>query len=341
MRRVKKRPGTGCSNTAFWGARVRAGAVLNDSGVAIPIVLWVLVILMVIAGEFSFTMRVEGSAARNFKDEVSAYHLALAGINLAVAELSGAYSLVAVDRDGKVVLVKREGGGLKPLEAQRVLELGEGKVSYEIEDERGKININTASRETIDELLRLTGVEKTERDTITDSILDWKDSNHEYHLNGAEDDDYSSLPVPYEAKDDDLDTVEELLLVKGVTPEVFYGSGRAPQWLTNGEKGATGKDYDGVARFLSTKGDGRINVNTAAQTVLEAAFGKGKASEIMLRRETEGFFEQSADGGTVSSEIFTVRSSGEVRGIQVWLRAILEKRPGSSKVTVSYWNEKG
>lgn len=328
-------------NSLFGGGGSPVKATLNDRGIALPIVLWVLVVLMVIAGEFSFSMRVEGSSAKNFKDEASAYSLALAGMNLAMAELSTDFKITAVDKDGKFILIKNEGGALKPLETQRSIELGEGKASYEIEDEKGKININKVSRETIDELLRLAGVEKTDRDTIADSILDWRDPGHEYHLNGAEDDYYSSLPAPYEAKDADLDTVEELLLVKGMTPDIFYGSGKTPQWLLGGQKEKTNEGYAGIARFLTAKGDGKININTAPGIVLEAALGKGKALEIMRRRETEGFFEQSPYGGTVSSDIFMVRSMGEVRGIRVGLRAILEKTSGSSKVTVSYWNEEG
>jgi len=318
----------------------QAGPLPNDRGFALPLVLWVLVILMVIAEEYAFTMRVEGSATRNFKDEVSARQLAVSGVSLAAAEMTANYSIAAVDKDGKLVLFKREGRTFKPLKAGRALALEEGNVSYEIKDERGKININTAARGTIDELLMLSGVEKTERDEIIDSVLDWRDPNHEFHLNGAEDEHYSALPEPYGAKDGNLDTVEELLLIKGMTPEVFYGSLEVPERLSRG-KGAGEGGYGGVARFFTTRGDGRININTATETVLTAALGKGKAQEILLRRETEGFFEQPVEGGMVSSDVFLVRSTGEVRGIRVAVRAVLEKRPGSTDVTISYWNEEG
>ena len=334
----KKNPGLDLSGAFSRANDSQAWPRINDRGVALPLVLWVLVILMVIAGEYAFTMRVEGSATRNFKDEVSAHQLAISGVSLAAAELSADYSIAAVDKDGKLVLFKREGRTFNPLKAGRALALGEGDVSYGIEDERGKININTASRETLDELLRLTGVEKTERDVIIDSVLDWRDSNHEFHLNGAEDEYYSALPEPYGAKDGDFDTVEELLLVKGMTPEVFYGSSGE---LHSREKGAGERNYEGVAGFLTTRGDGRVNINTATEAVLTAAFGKGKAQEILLRRETEGFFELPVQGAAVSSDVFLVRSRGEVRGIRVGVAAVLEKRSGSTDVTASYWNEEG
>ena len=68
-----------------------------------------------------------------------------------------------------------------------------------------------------------------DRDTVIDSILDWRDSNRDHRLNGAEEDYYRGLDPPYSCKDGPFDVVEELLLVRGVTPELFAGGevGRA------------------------------------------------------------------------------------------------------------------
>ena len=57
--------------------------------------------------------------------------------------------------------------------------------------------------------------------TIVDSILDWKDPDDFHRLQGAESDYYQSLPHPYKAKNGNFDTVEELILVKGVTAGNF------------------------------------------------------------------------------------------------------------------------
>jgi general secretion pathway protein K len=62
-----------------------------------------------------------------------------------------------------------------------------------------------------------------EKDIIVDSILDWRDNDDLRRLHGAEDEYYQSLPDPYRAKNDDFESVEELLLVKGITPEIFHG----------------------------------------------------------------------------------------------------------------------
>lgn len=315
-------------------------AVSNDRGVALMVVLWVMVILMIIVSEFAYTMKVESAAVRNFKDEAEAYYLAAAGINMGLAEIAENYDLVCLDKDGRLVFKKKEKGRLEDIEAKREVLLGNGRVFYTISDERGRLNINTAARETISEVLRVYGIEVADRDIIADSILDWRDADHEHRMNGAETEYYSALPQPYASKDGPLDTVEELLLVQGMTPEIFYGSGMVPPELVSLD-GTSDRDYEGISRYLTVKGDGKININTADELVLEAVLGRGKAQEVMLRRSTEGFFDLPAYGGIVSSDIFLIRSIGEVRGVRVGVRAVAERIPGAAGVRVSHWKEEG
>ena len=312
----------------------------NDRGVALMIVLWVMALLMIIVSEFAYTMKVESAAVKNFKDEAEAYYLASAGINMALDEISKSYDLVCLDGNGSLVFRKKESGILRDIEARRDVDLGGGRVFYVISDEQGKININTASRETISDLLRITGVEVTERDVIADSILDWVSAGHLQRMNGAKTDYYSALPHPYASKDGLMDTVEELLLVRGMTPEIFYGTGKVPPEF-NHLAGKSGDDHNGIATYLTVKGDGKLNINTADEVVLEAVLGKGKAQEIMLRRSTEGFFRMPAYGGTVTSGIFSINSTGEVNGARVGIKAVAERAKDSAVVRVRYWKEEG
>ena len=57
-----------------------------------------------------------------------------------------------------------------------------------------------------------------------DSIFDFIDEDDEPRDFGAESEYYLSLPSAYEAKNGPLDSVEELLLVKGVTPFLMFGA---------------------------------------------------------------------------------------------------------------------
>ena len=94
------------------------------------------------------------------------------------------------------------------------------------------------------------------RDTIGDSIQDWRDANDEHRLNGAESDDYYlKLPTPYRAHNANLESVTELLQIKGITPAIYNGN----------------KERPGLADLVTVRGSGPVNMNTAAPHVLAGA----------------------------------------------------------------------
>ncbi len=300
-----------------------------QKGVSLVVVLWVLALLMIIATELVYTVRVDSLSAANFRDEAAAQSLASAGITLGIAEIAAPYKFVVLDEDKRVGFLKQDE---QYTERSRSFELGGGNVEYVIEDEAGRLNLNTAQREVIVDLFRASGVEGAGLDIIVDSIVDWRDENHEHHLNGAEDDYYMSLPGPYGAKDGNFDTVEEVLLVKGMSTDVLYGTEKTSGTEKNGHSG-----LKGIENQLTVNGDGKININTASEEVLRAALGEGKAQEILLRRKTEGYYTIPAFGGAVSSSVFTIVSTGTVKGLSFKIRAIAEK--SGNGVRVVYWNE--
>lgn len=136
--------------------------------------------------------------------------------------------------------------------------LENGSYKLSMTDESGKININTltdSSGIVLNNLLVNLGIEKETADTIVDSILDWKSPTGLHRLHGADSSYYSSLPNPYKAKNANFDNLEELLLVKGVTPDILYGNGQRP----------------GLIRFMTIYGNAtRININAAAPELLKA-----------------------------------------------------------------------
>lgn len=300
-----------------------------ESGFAMVVILWVVALLMAIVPVFVHSMRSESSAVLNTADSTVAHALAVAGVEAAVNELVADFKFVSTGTAG-VVLLESTPEGMKPLAAEREFDLGGGTVSYTIEDEKGRININTAGRDVLDALLRLTGVQGAERDVITDSIIDWLDENHDYHLNGAEDDYYASLPEPYGAKDGPADFTEELLLVKGMTREVFYG-----------KDGVQTSGNAGIRAHVTVYGDGKLNLNTASAEALEAFYGKGTASEIMLTRESDGYMTVPVHNGLVTSDTFSIESTGEYRGLSNTIEAVVMKKPGDAGVVYLSWRERG
>lgn len=208
----------------------------NEKGIALILVLWVLALLSVIVGEFCYAMRTEVNIARNFKAQTQAYYLALAGVNRAIGELIKNEVMpihekfsIGRENDGKAEEEEVKNEEIQDRDRWRInvdlpsVQLGDGKFKVRLGNESGKININGASEILLKMMLDAFDLESQQKDVIVDSILDWRDENNLHRINGAEDDFYRSLPEPYECKDGYFDTVEELLLVRGMTPEIFYG----------------------------------------------------------------------------------------------------------------------
>lgn len=310
----------------------------QKGGVALVLVVWIMVVLIAIAGEFTYSMRTEVNIARNFKEEEEAYQLALAGIEQAKLEILAVKinTVVYINEDN--VLVFGDGGEEEETLIERKGELGNGSFAYVITDEDGKFNINTASDDPLFKnrlkfIIGETGIESTEVDTIVDSIIDWRDTTEGFHLYGAEEDYYQSLEKPYSCKDGPFDSLEEILLVKGMTSEYLYGS-KADEEEGNEEE----KYYEGVAKYLTVYGAGTININTASDRVLEAYFGIDKANAIITQRLTGPILSPQFNG-KVSSEIFTVISTGtNAEGtIKRSVKIVVQKK--DKNLEMLYWND--
>jgi hypothetical protein len=214
----------------------------RQSGAALLMVLWTFAVISVLAGEFARAMREEAQSTLNYKNETIAHYAAIAGFNEAV--------LAIVAHNGKVDAAESDATGEHELDDQkkedkgkataRRLLLGRGDwvdgtfdgQAYQVRvfDETGKISLNA---EALDEtnlpiILQNLGIDEDTANVVSDSILDWRDDNDAHRTNGAEDDYYESLDRPYPAKDGPFDAVEELLLVRGVTREMFYGDAEFP-----------------------------------------------------------------------------------------------------------------
>ena len=267
-------------------------------------VLFVLVFLSVIVMEFCFTIRMEATVTRNFKEGEEAYFCAQAGLNKAIIELMKAKSAVKKAEASKATLVEgeeaQEEEEWRPRDTPYQFSLGDRECEILISDEGGKININTAGDSLLRKLIEEgCGLEGSERDTIVDSILDWRDPDHDHRLNGAEDDYYKSLPEPYEARDGNFVVTEELLLVKGVTEEVFYGTGKkgktSAQSEVQREEGAEEKlrigPVKGLSELVTVYSDSKqININSAPYDLLMILPGMTSETAtkiIELRAEKE------------------------------------------------------
>jgi general secretion pathway protein K len=251
----------------------------TESGVILIALLWILTALSVIALSFSKESRVEVAAARNAQSLEDAYFVARGGIEETVYRMIQKRQIPAVKR---AELSETP----DPVDLGLVTgSLGGGDYQVDIQDESGKINVNSASVEQLSALAKAAGIPPEDADIIADSIYDWKDSDKLKHLNGAEDDYYQTLNPPYKAKNAALDTIEELLLVRGVTPNYFYG------YPEKAADGSLNYKY-GLSRYLTVYSNTmQINVNSAPLAVLLSIQGMPPQAAQMIyeRRHVKPF----------------------------------------------------
>lgn len=307
--------------------RMRYSRILTDTGggVALIAVVWIMVILIAIVAEFSYSMRTEINITRNFKEEEEAYQLALAGLEYAKAEIRAVEEMngMFVNEEGILIF---DSDTPEPV---RSGELGTGSYEYVITDNDGKLDINRAAQQELKYILMESGVDNDEAAAIADSIIDWRDANDLHMLNGAEEDYYQDLDEPYSCKDAPFYSVEELLLVKGMTPEILYGSK---------EEDDEEDEYTGVVQHLAVNGSGKVNINTAPAEVLEAVFGVASADNLIAWREA-GPMENQPANGKLESEFFTIISKGTNADgtIKRSVKAVLHNKSG--KLETIYWND--
>ncbi len=295
----------------------------SDKGIALLMVLWVLTLLMVIVVSFSFATRTETYGTLFYKERVEKKFLAEAGLQRGITEIfhRGFFKNNKTTLEGSEV-IKVDGTAYTG-------QMGSDSYTYSIFDESGKINLNMLTDTSgiiLNNLLVNRGVSKETADIIVDSVLDWMDADELHRLHGAESDYYMSLLNPYKAKNGPFDSVEELLMIKGMTPTILFGGDNKP----------------GVLNFLTiTSKVGGINVNTASKEVLAAlpgmtpesaeqvialrGGGEIKATQDLKLIVGEAFAKAAPYVGVSEANAYTVESVGYKKG---------EKRGFAVKATV-------
>ena len=301
----------------------------REGGFALIAVLLVMAMVGVIGAEFAYSMRLEATSVRAYKDSLVGAHLAEAAVEQAIREIAGDGAYVATDDDGMLTFYTRDRRRLKRLPRDKV-PLGHGHFSYRLSDEEARLNLNTASPDSVGRLFEALGIDKIERDGIIASIQDWRDPNEDHRLNGAESEDtYLKLPLPYRSKNANFDSVNELLQVKGVTPAMLAGADGKP----------------GLADVVTVKTPGQVNINTAGPLVMRALnVSDAEYSEIVQSRREIPYVNVGRFGNrglSATTRTYRVEAEGIVDGqVRARITAILQKRAddGSEAVAVLEWS---
>jgi general secretion pathway protein K len=227
----------------------------RSRGAALLLVLWLAAALSAIAFTLANTVRGEIERSSTDADSLKAYYLAEGAIDRMLVYIESPPTAF-VGADGKP---RFQPGTTRVLQ----LNFPTGLVRTEFIPENSKLNVNLASGKELGNLLVALGVDPVRAQGIVAGILDWRSGTPGGSFSEF-DQYYMSLTSSFRARHASVQEIEELLVVRGITPDLFYGSYR---------RDAEGRliPHDGLRDCLSVYGSaGILDVNTVSPEVMVA-----------------------------------------------------------------------
>lgn len=231
----------------------------GKEGIALITTLVIIALLVAVVIEFNRSAVAEIDISKNFTEEKKITSLAISSVN-AIKDLLQLEGM----RSKEDTLLEEWAKAQVFFEAASGA-LSEGKLEGTIVDECGKINVNSLVNENgqFDDAQRMVwerlleqprfGLTPDQIGAIVHGVRDWIDKDDEVTgIFGAEDPFYRGRG--YRCQNGPFHTIEELLLIKGVTKEIFFGHGTR----------------EGICSYFTVSGKAEINVNTAPVPVLMA-----------------------------------------------------------------------
>ena len=341
----------------------------NNRGVALLVTISVTTILVAAALEFNRRARFAVTTTAAARDRLMLSYMASSGIHIAMA------LLVKDKSESNFDSLQEDWADPEKLEELlQEIPFDQGKLNLTITDEMSKIQVNALvnfpnSREFnqaqitlwerflryIDSEDELT--EESDPLAIVNSVKDWLDSGDDdatTGLSGAESSYYEDLDLPYACRNGPIQDLNELLLIKGITSQIYQSSEEKP----------------GMEAFMTVHGvtlgegtsynwPGRININTADVPVLAALVGVENEElaqtlyefrqEIIAEKddhdfsnpkwykEVTGFADVEIDSKllTITSDVFFIKSEANINEIKTSVAAVVKRiqDPESGKWT--------
>jgi len=239
--------------------------MLNRSGMALVLALLAISFLVAITVQLFTTVNWQVKASTNFQDSVSLDALNRSALSIARASLLADQNVNNYDS-------QYDDWNFLSEKNLHVL-LGSDNLTVKVVDLTGKIQVNalisndkdSKKREQHEKVQyemwlrfltsgRFAVADEKEASALLNAIMDWIDSDEDERDYGAEEGYYLSLDKPYKPRNAPIGSLEELLLVRGMTNDIFYGN----------------EDYPGIIEYLTDYGtDGNININLAPVPVLQ------------------------------------------------------------------------
>ncbi|HIL24428.1 MAG TPA: hypothetical protein EYG19_03400 [Verrucomicrobia bacterium] len=379
----------------------------RERGIALIMVLGFIIVLAVMATAFATNMQVEARLARKSKNDVKVEWICRSGIELSkyilaqqMANAQEPYDSLnqkwaggPAGTNGFNIFLENLNltnsawaentvlGQIFPDQVEFEEKIGaDARCTIQIVDLERKFNINRAAEDSmgrfpLEKTFELMEVNTGLSPYLVDAIKDWRDTDDNRRVSGAESDTYETKIPPYTAKNGPIDDLKELLLVEGMTPEIYWGS-RAKQIAANPlhAPAATvnGADEDeeiiypfGMADIFTPISTGYINLNTASREVMQLVPGFDQARVdliLQMRAGLDGLdgteddepFDDvaqiqragfTADAIANARRFFSVRSAtyevtvqAQVGKLSRTLVAVLSRAsPTDIKILYTYW----
>jgi len=294
-------------------------------------------LLSILSLNFAHRSKVSFIMALNRSLSEKAAYYAYSGYNMAI-------SLIMKDNNNY--------DSLKDIWAQHIpaIPIENGVISLSIEDEESKFNIDKVvtaygleDKRGEAMFIRILKLLKIDTD-IAYAMVDWEDHDSNALPLGAEEDYYMNLQRPYKPFNYPFVTKGEIMLLKGFKRDYYF----VPP-----DKRSIGAEnkYDALQDYITTYGNGLININTASIPVLcslSRDITETVAEDIVDYRNEHPFKEKEDLKNvetisdllydeinsliTVKSNIFRIRVKGMMAGIDQRIEAVVMRQSGGVRV---------
>ena len=306
----------------------------DERGIALLLTLLVLTLLVALILEFDAEARREYRDAAAFRDNFKATVLARAAVQAARGVLQ--QDSVKEKQTGQAFDAPTDLWAF-PITNYAI---GDGLLNAQIEDELGKLNLNdlsivgepAAKSATMKKFKRLFELVQVNPDLV-DAIVDWVDDNEVQEPAGAESLYYQAQRPSYKAANSKLQTLLELRLIKGITPEII-------------------EKLSKVVTVFPIDGGKLVNINTAGPLVLQSLdqrITQSMAADIIQARpfktkvdldRVSSFQEigmQIRSQYDVKSDFFSARMTVSVNEVTRNATVVLQRDPSTGISMVQYY----
>lgn len=228
--------------------RIKPARPRQNRGSALLTVLWLSAALAAIGIAVASTVRSETDRTATSVEDTKAYFLARGAIERAALHIVWSRSFHT--DDGQPLY-------FRPGTSVLNLSFPTGDVRVEVVPETSKLSLNSTRPEILLRLLEALGVPPDQSAQIAAAIVDWRTPPDPLRP-GLFDAFYLAQQPSFSARHASFQENEELLLLRGMTPDIYYGTS------LSGER-------TGLRDCLSVYGTtGRVDINTAPLPVLLA-----------------------------------------------------------------------